>query len=90
MIRGLPDVLLLDIALPGINGYQVAQQIGGLLKPKPLLIAVTGYGLEGDRQRTLEAGFDHHLVKPVDPLELTKLLKDYAATRVGKRPSSAS
>jgi CheY-like chemotaxis protein len=62
-----PDVVLLDIGLPGMNGYEVAQRMRqepGL--QKPVLIAVTGYGQESDRQRSREAGFDHHLVKPPD------------------------
>jgi len=62
-----PEVILLDIGLPGLNGYQVARQ---LRRQAPLqgvvLIALTGYGQEADRQRSREAGFDHHLVKPVD------------------------
>jgi PAS domain S-box-containing protein len=63
----LPDVVLLDIGLPGADGYQVAR----MLREQPelrhaRLIALTGYGAARDRQRAAEAGFDHHLVKPVD------------------------
>jgi PAS domain S-box-containing protein len=62
-----PNVVLLDIGLPGLNGFEVAKQ----LRQQPalqnvLLVAMTGYGREGDRQRSQEAGFDHHLVKPGD------------------------
>ena len=62
-----PDVMLLDIGLPGFDGYEVAQRI----RRQPLLheivlVAVTGYGQETDRQRSREAGFDHHLTKPAD------------------------
>ncbi|MBX6312714.1 MAG: PAS domain S-box protein [Isosphaeraceae bacterium] len=61
-----PDAILLDIGLPGIDGYEVARQIrneeGGR---DTLLIAVSGYGQQGDRERSRLAGFDHHLVKPV-------------------------
>jgi signal transduction histidine kinase/ActR/RegA family two-component response regulator len=63
-----PDVILLDLGLPGLDGYDVARQLRrepGL--GKPLLVAVTGYGSDDDRRRSLEAGFDHHLVKPVHP-----------------------
>jgi CheY-like chemotaxis protein len=70
-----PDVVLLDIGLPGMNGYEVAQrlrQLPGL--DRAVLAAVTGYGQESDRQRTRNAGFDRHLVKPVDPAALQDLL----------------
>jgi CheY-like chemotaxis protein len=70
-----PDVVLLDIGLPKMNGYEVARRI----RQQPwgqamVLIAVTGWGQEADRHRSQEAGFDHHLVKPVDPTELLRLL----------------
>jgi CheY-like chemotaxis protein len=70
-----PEVILLDLGLPGMDGYAVARQ----LRARPetqnvLLIAVTGYGREEDRARTQAAGFDHHLVKPIDLEELTTLL----------------
>jgi signal transduction histidine kinase/ActR/RegA family two-component response regulator len=70
-----PDVILLDLGLPGLDGYDVARQLRQ--EPslgKPLLIAVTGYGSEDDRRRTREAGFDHHLIKPVDPDALRAVL----------------
>ena len=62
-----PEVVLLDIGLPGMDGYEVARR----LKQQPgmqavSLAAVTGYGQEEDRRRSREAGFDYHLVKPVD------------------------
>jgi CheY-like chemotaxis protein len=60
--------VLLDIGLPKMNGYEVARRLRqqpGL--NKPLLVALTGYGQEEDRRRSRQAGFDHHLVKPVDP-----------------------
>ncbi|MFN2385097.1 MAG: ATP-binding protein [Thermoanaerobaculia bacterium] len=71
-----PDVVLLDIGLPGMSGYDVAREI----RKEPwgetvLLVAVTGWGQEGDRRRSKEAGFDHHLVKPVDPAALMRLLE---------------
>jgi CheY-like chemotaxis protein len=70
-----PDVLLLDIGLPGLDGYEVAarvREIDGL--QDATLIAVTGYGQEEDRKRSYTAGFDHHLVKPVDFAVLNELL----------------
>ncbi|HEV3261020.1 MAG TPA: ATP-binding protein [Gemmataceae bacterium] len=72
-----PDVALVDIGLPGLDGYEVARRVraapGGT---DILLIAVTGYGQPEDRRRTLEAGFDRHLVKPIDVDELQRLLAD--------------
>jgi CheY-like chemotaxis protein len=68
-----PDVVLLDIGLPGMNGYEVARRMRDLA-PRPTLVAVTGWGAEEDRRQAQEAGFDHHLVKPVDPAALTELL----------------
>jgi CheY-like chemotaxis protein len=62
-----PAVILLDIGLPGFDGYEVAQQVRREpLLQKTVLVAMTGYGHETDRQRSRAAGFDHHLVKPVD------------------------
>jgi CheY-like chemotaxis protein len=73
-----PDVVLLDIAIPKIDGWQVAQQIRQRsLGNRPLLIVVSGYGTEADRRRSQEAGIDLHLVKPVEPAELEELLKRY-------------
>ena len=70
-----PDIVLLDIGLPGMSGYEVAQrlrEIPGLAKT--VLVAVTGYGQESDRRRTREAGFNRHLVKPVEPGHLQEIL----------------
>jgi CheY-like chemotaxis protein len=69
-----PDVALVDIGLPGIDGYEVARRIRGLGGQQPTLVALTGYGQPEDRQRAVEAGFDAHLVKPVDPSNLAELL----------------
>jgi CheY-like chemotaxis protein/two-component sensor histidine kinase len=74
-----PQVVLLDIGLPGMDGYEVARrlrQLGG--GDEMRLIAVTGYGQEDDRRRSREAGLDHHLVKPADPDIVEKLLADIA------------
>jgi PAS domain S-box-containing protein len=63
----LPEYVLLDIGLPGMSGYTVAQRLRALPALREVkLIAMTGYGQEDDRRRSREAGFDHHLVKPVD------------------------
>jgi signal transduction histidine kinase/CheY-like chemotaxis protein len=70
-----PDFVLLDIALPGLDGYQVAATLrGDEIHRDTVLIAVSGYAQEEDRQRALDAGFDHHLVKPVDFDSLISLL----------------
>ena len=74
-----PHVILLDIGLPKINGYEVCRRI----REQPdganfVIVAQTGWGAKEDRERTREAGFDHHLVKPVDPKVLMKLLTDLA------------
>jgi PAS domain S-box-containing protein len=70
-----PDVVLCDLGLPGMDGYEVAAELrrapgGG----RPRLVAVTGYGREEDRRRSREAGFQYHLVKPIDPQELCAVL----------------
>ena len=70
-----PDVVLLDIGLPGMDGYEVARHLRQQSSSaKAQLIAVTGYGSEEDRRQAREAGFDHHLTKPVDPDYLKGLL----------------
>jgi len=69
-----PDVALLDISMPGMDGLEVARQLGQMFQDRVLLIAITALGLEEDRKRSREAGFDHHLVKPVDTDALESLL----------------
>jgi CheY-like chemotaxis protein len=70
-----PNVVLLDIGLPGLSGYEVAKRLRQQLGcENVVLVAVTGYGQEADRKRSLEAGFDHHLVKPVDFGKLQQIL----------------
>lgn len=71
----LPDVVLLDIGLPKLNGYEVAQRIRETPWGASMyLIAVTGWGQDEDRQRSTEVGLNHHMVKPVEPAALEKLL----------------
>jgi signal transduction histidine kinase/ActR/RegA family two-component response regulator len=75
-----PDVVLLDIGMPKLNGYEVARHMRR--QPwgrKVLLVAVTGWGGADHRQQTAQAGFDHHLTKPVDPAALTRLLASLLA-----------
>lgn len=84
-----PAIVLLDIGMPGLDGYAVARRFRGEPKLKDaVLIAVSGYGTAADRSRTREAGFDRHLVKPVDPLALQRLVGDLA-TLNGPSPAAA-
>ncbi len=70
-----PEVALVDIGLPDIDGYEVVSRLRAMnLAPRPLLVALTGYGQPEDRQRALAAGFDVHLTKPVDIDELNRIL----------------
>jgi CheY-like chemotaxis protein len=70
-----PAVVLMDIGLPGMDGYEVAKMLRRQEGcDKLMLVAMTGYGQDEDRRRAREAGFDHHLVKPVDPDVLQGLL----------------
>jgi two-component system, chemotaxis family, CheB/CheR fusion protein len=82
-----PDVILLDIGLPRMSGYEAARQIREQQEQpgRPLLVALTGWGQDEDRRRTEEAGFDVHLVKPVDVAALGKLLDDLGASKEAGR-----
>jgi CheY-like chemotaxis protein len=73
----LPEVMLLDIGLPKLNGYEVAQRIRQQAWGRSMfLIAVTGWGQEEDRQRSSEVGLNVHMVKPVEPAALEKILAE--------------
>lgn len=70
-----PQIVVLDIGMPGMDGYEVARQLRSMVELAPVsLIALTGYGQEDDCRRAREAGFEHHLTKPVDPDALQPLL----------------
>jgi PAS domain S-box-containing protein len=72
-----PEIILLDIGLPGMDGNEVARSIRSLpWGDKVVIIALTGWGQEDDRRRSSEAGFDNHVVKPVDPTLLEQILAD--------------
>jgi CheY-like chemotaxis protein len=74
-----PSVALLDIGLPGMDGYELARRTRQLAEGRDvLLIALTGWGQEEDRRRSREAGIDHHLVKPVDLTALEQLLASFS------------
>lgn len=71
----LPQLVFLDIGLPGINGYEVARRVRAADEfGRPMLVALTGWGTEHDRQRSLEAGIDLHLTKPVEPDAVAQVL----------------
>jgi CheY-like chemotaxis protein len=77
-----PDAVLLDIGLPDIDGYEVARR----LRAQPtgdrlIIIAASGYGQKEDRQRSLAAGCNRHLTKPIDPAQLTDLLKSLCSAK---------
>jgi CheY-like chemotaxis protein len=76
-----PRVAILDIGMPGSNGYDVARALRQRNGAQLTLVALTGWGQEADRRRASEAGFDHHLTKPVDPNALNDLLAKVAAGR---------
>jgi CheY-like chemotaxis protein len=72
-----PEVAVLDIGMPRVNGYEAARSIRSYPWGRQvLLIALTGWGQQSDKQRSEDAGFDHHLVKPVDPAQLERLLAE--------------
>ena len=79
-----PSVILLDIGLPGMDGYEVCREMRRMGLEDALIVALTGYGQEEDRQRSREAGFDGHQVKPGDPNELMRLVTATA------KPSAAT
>jgi CheY-like chemotaxis protein len=80
-----PTVVLLDIGMPGMDGYEVARRIREQPEGRDLmLIALTGWGQEKDRHRTSQAGFDHHLIKPADMSALESLLMSPGSTDQGR------
>jgi signal transduction histidine kinase/ActR/RegA family two-component response regulator len=82
-----PDAMVVDIGLPDMDGYQLAARLRAQPETRgALLIAATGYGLARDRQRAREAGFAHHLVKPVDMAALVRILQGVASARSAERP----
>ena len=79
-----PEVVLLDIGLPGMDGNEVARRLRGRPEfEKTLLVALTGWGQEADVERSRSAGFDHHLVKPASPEAILELLLDFEAASAG-------
>jgi CheY-like chemotaxis protein len=75
-----PNIVLLDIGMPRLNGYDAARRIREDWGKNLVLVALTGWGQEQDRQRSHEAGFDFHIVKPVEPIMLEELLAKLPVT----------
>jgi signal transduction histidine kinase/CheY-like chemotaxis protein len=76
-----PDIAFVDIGMPRMDGYEVADRIRRLLGPTVVLIALTGWGQDEDKRRSREAGFDHHLTKPPEPETLERLIAGCAERR---------
>lgn len=76
-----PDAIVLDIGLPGIDGYEVCRRLRRRTGPPPVLIALTGWGQDGDRDAAGRAGFDRHFTKPVDVAQLTRALDELLRRR---------
>ena len=75
--------MLLDIGLPGMDGYAVAARLREAGHDRAALVALTGYGQDEDLRRSSRAGFDHHLVKPVDVAALRRLIAEVAGRACG-------
>ena len=74
-----PDVLVMDLAWPDMDGYSLAKAVEKLARRKPILVALTGY--DGYEDRSRAEGFDAHFIKPVDPTRLLDYLRDHARNR---------
>ena len=86
-----PDVVLLDIDLPGMDGWKVAERLRSEAAGKqPFVVAMTGYGSDGDQLRSADSGVDLHLVKPVDPPRLLDLLAWVRTCLAASRPSAVA
>ena len=75
------DLVLLDIVMPGIDGYETCRRIRRELGRDIVVVAVTGFGQDHDKEASARAGFDAHLTKPADPAVLTKILADCTTRR---------
>src|SRR5262249_57978168 len=81
--RERPRVAVLDIGLPGMDGYELARRIREELGPGIVLVALTGYGRARDGDEAIRAGFDRHLIKPVDVDELVRVLSEMRRSKAG-------
>jgi CheY-like chemotaxis protein len=78
----LPDIALLDIGMPRMDGYEAARQIRGSLGRSVFLVALTGWGQEEDQRRAQAAGFDRHLTKPAEPSVIESLIASVVESRL--------
>jgi len=81
-----PHLVFLDIGLPKLDGYEVVKKLRPSIDPKTIFVALTGYGQSTDRQRALDAGFDQHLVKPVEFAQLDALMQEAMRLNAAKTP----
>jgi two-component system CheB/CheR fusion protein len=80
-----PDVVLLDLSMPGMDGHEVARHLRRqMVSAQPLLISLSGYGGADQSRRALEAGCDLHMIKPAEPEELRRLLESHRNNKVDK------
>ncbi len=78
-----PHICVLDIGMPGLDGRELARRIRAQSwAERPLLVALTGWTSAHDRRSALEAGFDHYLTKPADPVKLVRVIENYLAGKV--------
>ena len=89
-ISGRPDVALVDIGLPRLDGYEVARRIRAAGGSRMLLVALTGYGQPEDRTRAVAAGFDVHMTKPININVLGEILSDVGKTGPAVSTAAAS
>jgi CheY-like chemotaxis protein len=78
-----PDVVLLDLGLPGMNGYDVARQLPLVCRRRPYIVAISGFGGDEARQRSAEAGIVLYLLKPADPQQLLGILQNLGSKTQG-------
>jgi CheY-like chemotaxis protein len=79
----VPDVIFLDIGLPGMDGFELARRLRVIPETRSsLYVALTGYGQPADRLSARQAGFDHHLTKPADPNEVLQLIATWRSARL--------
>jgi CheY-like chemotaxis protein len=83
IVEGKPDLALVDIGLPGIDGYEVARHVRETIGPAVMLVAVSGFGQPEDIRKALDAGFDEHITKPADVTDIENLLSRLPARHEG-------
>lgn len=86
----LPDIAVIDVGLPGLDGYEIASRFRREPQSsRVMLVALTGYGTPEARERSRQAGFDHHLIKPVDPDVLREIMGTGIASRASREPGAS-